>query len=214
MSQEERNRPGRDRQSSSSEDGGSSSQHATGAPTAPASLLGSAPSLSSGQGPRRPVTRRLTQGIQAYQQSRLGVMSSRDEILRWDDGQINRFKGLTPPPLPSAMLPTKKRTIGEILNDEKPPEKDKLAQEIDKLAQGADPAKGYVLQSGPADPGAGGEASGTNKQKRIRLDPTPRVMPTDETTDMSGNQESPGEGQSSEHTRDTDSNNDSYSVSR
>ncbi|KAI5917234.1 hypothetical protein F4810DRAFT_716674 [Camillea tinctor] len=220
MSQEERNLPNRDHPLS--EDGEPSSQQATGIPTEPASLTDS-PSLPSRQGPRRPLTRRLAHDIQAYQQS-LGVMSSRDEILRWDDGQINLFQGLTPPPLPTAMLPTRKRTLREILSDEKRPEKDKLAQEIDKLADEAGPSSSsYVFGRGPAEPGNGGEASGVSAQKRIRLDPTPRVMPTDEPTggrsgsghDTDGNEDSPGDGSSSRRTRDSDGNNNgSFPVSR
>ncbi|KAI1492365.1 hypothetical protein F5X96DRAFT_396962 [Biscogniauxia mediterranea] len=221
MSQEERNLPSRDHPSSSSEDGERSSQQATGVPTEPASLVDSPPSQLSRQGPRRPVTRQLAQGIQAYQRSHLGVMSSREEILKWDDGQINMFQGLTPPPLPMDMLPKRKRTIREILFDENRPRKDKLAEEIDKLANEAGPSSSYILGHGPADLGAGGEASGANAPKRIRLHPIPRVMPTDEPAgsagsghDTGGDEDSPEEGSSSRQTRDSDGNDGSFSVSR
>lgn len=242
MSQEKRNFPSRDRPPFLGEDDGRSPQQATGVPTSvaldffllvgsaytnnrsrePASLTGPRPSLPSGQGTRRPVTRRLAQDIQAYQQSHSGVMSSRDDILQWDDSQINRFQGLTPPPLPTAMLPTRKRTIGEILTDENRPHKDKLAQEIDKLAAEAGPSSSSVLGRGPAGLDAGGEASGANAPKRIRLDPNPRAMPADQPAgsvrsghDAGGDEDSPAEeGSSSRRTRDSDGNGGSFPVSR
>ncbi|TRX96814.1 hypothetical protein FHL15_002120 [Xylaria flabelliformis] len=42
--------------------------------------------------------------------------------------------GLTLTPLPSAMLPMKKRPLNELLEDRTPPEKDKMSAEIDQLA--------------------------------------------------------------------------------
>ncbi|KAI0857646.1 hypothetical protein F4860DRAFT_352772 [Xylaria cubensis] len=42
--------------------------------------------------------------------------------------------GLTLTPLPSAMLPMKKRPLDELLKDSTPPEKDKMSAEIDQLA--------------------------------------------------------------------------------
>ncbi|KAI0546062.1 hypothetical protein F4679DRAFT_437434 [Xylaria curta] len=44
------------------------------------------------------------------------------------------FMGLTLTPLPSAMLPMKKRPLDELLKDKTPPEKDKMSAEIDQLA--------------------------------------------------------------------------------
>ncbi|KAI1302971.1 hypothetical protein F5Y03DRAFT_396192 [Xylaria venustula] len=43
--------------------------------------------------------------------------------------------GLTLTPLPLDMLPRRKRSLGEVLGDEKPPQKDKMSDEIDHLAR-------------------------------------------------------------------------------
>ncbi|KAJ2989272.1 hypothetical protein NUW58_g3553 [Xylaria curta] len=87
----------------------------------------------------QPVARPFLLDAQIAQTGRRDTVGVAQRISSSDGSS---FRGLTPPTLPSAMLPTRKRSIGEVLEDESPPQKDKLATEIDQLA-GAGPSQPY-----------------------------------------------------------------------
>ncbi|KAI0014413.1 hypothetical protein F4779DRAFT_612705 [Xylariaceae sp. FL0662B] len=158
---------------------------------------------SSSQGLRRHLTRRLTREIQNYQQSHNEAVASTEDILRWDDGQVNRFKGLTPPPLTPELLPGKKRSIRAILGDNSPPRKDKMSEEIDKIMS--------QVASSPSDairPDSqfmeSDQASSSHQQKKIKFVSTARSAgPSDraEGNTHQGHGESSLDDQQSEHTR-------------
>ncbi|KAI0453111.1 hypothetical protein F5B21DRAFT_480916 [Xylaria acuta] len=86
---------------------------------------------SSECGLQQPIAMRLPQDEQASQ-------TNGPDTARAIPGTLSlgssSFMGLTLAPLPSAMLPTKKRPLGEVLSDKTPPEKDKMSAEIDQLA--------------------------------------------------------------------------------
>ncbi|KAK8033404.1 hypothetical protein PG991_002802 [Apiospora marii] len=82
---------------------------------------------------RRPLTRGLVHRVQAQQsaQDDQQPVSTRDDILKWDDCH---FRGLTPPPLPYETRPQrKKRAIQEIIADNSPREPDRMTREIEDL---------------------------------------------------------------------------------
>ncbi|KAI0867858.1 hypothetical protein GGS24DRAFT_252167 [Hypoxylon argillaceum] len=95
------------------------------------------PSRCSEPSVRPPKSRRFLEDLQAAQTNRLGSL---------DDGS---FRGLTPPPLPFDMLPSKKRPLCEVLGDESPPRKDKLTVEIEQLAR-EEPASSRASPAGPS----------------------------------------------------------------
>ncbi|KAI0117777.1 hypothetical protein GGR51DRAFT_267177 [Nemania sp. FL0031] len=103
-------------------------------------------SLSSESRPRRPRPRRLKQDLRASQASRLDTGRATREISSFSSGS---FRGLTPPPLPPAMLPSKKRSLGEVLGDKSAPQKDKMSLEIDQLAGGGS-SRPHALPAGPS----------------------------------------------------------------
>ncbi|KAJ8131721.1 hypothetical protein O1611_g1905 [Lasiodiplodia mahajangana] len=96
--------------------------------------------LSSEPRPQRPMTRRFLQDLHASTGRAAREISSLGS---------SSLRGLTPPPLPPAMLPSKKRSLGEVLGDESPPEKDKMSVEIDQLAGGG-PSRPHALAAGPS----------------------------------------------------------------
>ncbi|KAI8953670.1 hypothetical protein F4801DRAFT_536178 [Xylaria longipes] len=95
--------------------------------------LGQAPtrSRSSERGPQRTTAMRLPRDQQTSQRS--GPDTARAIPGTMSLGSSS-FMGLTLAPLPSAMLPNKKRALDEVLSDETPPEKDKMSAEIEQLA--------------------------------------------------------------------------------
>ncbi|KAI1174632.1 hypothetical protein F4777DRAFT_377803 [Nemania sp. FL0916] len=94
-------------------------------------------SRSSDAGLPRPATRRPLQTLQTAQTHRLDTSRATQGISTLSSSSL---RGLTPPPLPSAMLPSKKRSLGEVLGDESPPEKDKMSVEIDHLVGAEEPS--------------------------------------------------------------------------
>ncbi|KAI0520930.1 hypothetical protein F5B22DRAFT_644671 [Xylaria bambusicola] len=91
-------------------------------------------SRSSDRRPRRSVTRRLLQHIQTSEVSDPDTAGMAHGISSLGNEPL---MGLSPlSPLPPAMLPTKKRSLDEVLGDQSPPEKDKMSAEIDELAGG------------------------------------------------------------------------------
>lgn len=94
--------------------------------------LDSAPALSrsSGRAHDGPMTRGLLQGVQTSRASNQDTTRGTQGLSTVDSGSL---RGLTPAPLPPDILPSKKRTLGEVLRDESPPRKDKLSAEIDQL---------------------------------------------------------------------------------
>lgn len=93
----------------------------------------------------RPMTRRFLQDLEAARTSGLDVASAAQAISAPSSSSL---RGLTPPPLPSVMLPSKKRSLGEVLSDDSPPQKDKMSVEIDQLAGG--PLKSHLEHVGPS----------------------------------------------------------------
>ncbi|KAI0813956.1 hypothetical protein GGR55DRAFT_489048 [Xylaria sp. FL0064] len=79
----------------------------------------------------RPLTRRFAQHLQAAQTDHANTTEAAPATSTIGG---NSLMGLTLSPLPSAMLPSRKRSLGEVLGDETPPGKDKLSAEIDHLA--------------------------------------------------------------------------------
>ncbi|KAI1436615.1 hypothetical protein GGR50DRAFT_693020 [Xylaria sp. CBS 124048] len=98
------------------------------------------------------------------------------------------FRGLTPPPLPSAMLPSKKRHLDEVLCDKSPPEKDKMSVEIERIASGSS-SEPYVLQGGPS--GTQNEVHiCSHRQKETKTSAelsAPRTMTSATISDQGGN---------------------------
>ncbi|KAI0022637.1 hypothetical protein F4780DRAFT_158691 [Xylariomycetidae sp. FL0641] len=88
--------------------------------------------------------------------------------------------GLTPPPLPPAMIPSKGRSLHEILRDKKVPEKDKMSSEIDDMVAKANPGE-YLLTS------ASGSTTSASTSPYIQAafseisksDEVPRTLPWD-----------------------------------
>ncbi|KAI0447586.1 hypothetical protein F4803DRAFT_269504 [Xylaria telfairii] len=85
--------------------------------------------------------------------------------------------GLTLAPLPSAMLPSKKRPLDEVLSDETPPEKDKMAAEIDQIA-GEAPLQPHPLSVGSSET-APGESHRQKRSKVNEAPSTPQALPID-----------------------------------
>ncbi|KAI1826503.1 hypothetical protein F4861DRAFT_86275 [Xylaria intraflava] len=122
-------------------------------------------SRSSERSSQGSMTMRLVQDLHAAPTEGRGLIGNRDPIDGGNTTDVrdpttttqgttgadgNPFKGLglTPPPLPSVMLPGKRRRLVEILDDEKAPEKDKLSVEIDRIAE-AGSSESNALQAGP-----------------------------------------------------------------
>ncbi|KAI1361291.1 hypothetical protein F5Y08DRAFT_342820 [Xylaria arbuscula] len=90
-------------------------------------------SRSSDHRPHRPVVSSLSQHIQTVQANDSNTTNPiQGTSSRGNDSLI----GLSPlSPLPHAMLPTRKRSLEEVLGDESQPAKDKMSAEIDELAR-------------------------------------------------------------------------------
>ncbi|KAI1735757.1 hypothetical protein F4680DRAFT_297412 [Xylaria scruposa] len=88
-------------------------------------------SRSSERGIQRLTTLQHQHDQQASQTSGPDTANAIPRTLSHDSSS---FMGLTLAPLPSAMLPVKKRPLDELLKDRTPPEKDKMSAEIDQLA--------------------------------------------------------------------------------
>ncbi|KAI8629579.1 hypothetical protein F5Y19DRAFT_86388 [Xylariaceae sp. FL1651] len=160
------------------------------------SALVQPPSRSSDRGPRRSLTRRHTTELEADRRTHQDTLSSTDGIPQLGG---NSLRGLTPPPLPPAMLPDKKRSLGEVLRDESPPQQDKMAAEIERLAKGE-------LSSFVTEPGSSGTqtvgATHGHRRKRSKVaeeSATPQVMPLarrDSNAIMDGHKDKPQERRS------------------
>ncbi|KAI3318337.1 hypothetical protein HD806DRAFT_512594 [Xylariaceae sp. AK1471] len=140
-------------------------------------------SQSSERGLQRPMTRRLRQELQADQKNRLDASNPTIGISPLISSS---FRGLTPDPLPSAMLPDKKRSLDEMLHDKTPPQNDKMSAEIDQLAEEG-PPHSYILQAGPSET-QNVEAHQSHQWKRSRASggsSTHQVLP-DRTSDGRG----------------------------
>ncbi|KAK5625048.1 hypothetical protein RRF57_000764 [Xylaria bambusicola] len=119
-------------------------------------------SRSSDRGPRRPVTRRLLHNIQTAQARDSNTTGMAQRISSLGDEPL---MGLSPlSPLPPAMLPTKKRSLNEVLGDQSPPEKDKMSAEIDELA--GRPTSD--LPSSSSEPG-NAVATGSHQRKKSKV---------------------------------------------
>ncbi|KAI1083439.1 hypothetical protein F5B20DRAFT_406069 [Whalleya microplaca] len=171
---------------------------------------------SSSRGLRRHITRKFTRGIQAYQQDHNEAVISTDDILQWDDGQVDRFKGLTPPPLTPDLLPGKKRSIRAILGDNSPPRKDKMSEEIDKMTSQANSSPSDAVDLGSQAPESD-QASGSHQQKKVRLALTMRGMGPSNRTEADfhrDQRERTLNDQQSEYTREKDDDSSIYPRSR
>ncbi|KAI0435328.1 hypothetical protein F5Y09DRAFT_2671 [Xylaria sp. FL1042] len=87
-------------------------------------------SRSSERELEQPVTRQFAQHLQAVRTDHLDATDAAPETSTVGGSSL---MGLTLSPLPSAMLPSRKRSIREVLRDESTPEKDKMSAEIDHL---------------------------------------------------------------------------------
>ncbi|KAI1334879.1 hypothetical protein F5Y15DRAFT_400156 [Xylariaceae sp. FL0016] len=161
------------------------SQHSSMA-TVGSSSSSSAPVLAQPhiryQAPRRPITRGLAQNIQVHQKHRQEAVSSRVDILKWNDNQIDVFRGLTLDPLPSAMVPSRKRSLSTILADDSPPRKDKLTEEIDQIARDSDGSYGLASDGPKTRGGYSNQSPQDHRKKRTRTTERadiPRTMPGD-----------------------------------
>lgn len=105
------------------------------------------PSRSSRQAHEGPMTRPLLQDAQASRTSNQGATSGTQGLSTVDSSSL---RGLTPAPLPPDILPSKKRTLAEVLRDESPPQKDKLCAEIDQL-YGEEASHSHSSSAGPSD---------------------------------------------------------------
>ncbi|KAI1850150.1 hypothetical protein JX265_003521 [Neoarthrinium moseri] len=113
--------PGRDDDALSSVQGTVGSQHSRARSVASSP----APSPRHGHLTREQVRRQREHG-----QASLSLA----DIQRLNDGML---RGLTPPPWPSDLIPNKKRprTVEEVIEDDRPRDKDKLSAELDELAE-------------------------------------------------------------------------------
>ncbi|GAW10706.1 hypothetical protein ANO14919_000410 [Xylariales sp. No.14919] len=156
-------------------------------------------SRSSERGLQRHATRRLAQHLQTARTSHSDIPdAARGESSLGSSSLI----GLTLDPLPPDMVPNKKRSLGEVLGDDSPPQKDKLSAEIDRLAEEDLPNDLSAGSSGtqnvaPAEP---------HRHKRIRASGDPStsrvvpIVPGGPSTSSDGPGNRPGEGRS-ERTR-------------
>lgn len=94
---------------------------------------------------QRPMTRRFLQDLEAARTNYLDVPPAAQVISAPSSSSL---RGLTPPPLPSVMLPSKKRYLGEVLSDDSPPQKDKMSAEIDQIAGGS--LESQLKRAGPS----------------------------------------------------------------
>ncbi|KAI1127370.1 hypothetical protein F5Y10DRAFT_194865 [Nemania abortiva] len=146
-------------------------------------------SLSSEPGLRRPMTRRFLQDLQASQTNRLDAGRAARETLSPSNSSL---RGLTPPPLPSSMVPSKKRSLGEVLGDESPPEKDKMSAEIDQLA-GGELGLSHASPAGPSGTQSVAPTR-THQRKKSRVSEessTFRMLPRS-TVDSATDRDGPG----------------------
>jgi hypothetical protein len=92
--------------------------------------------VSSRHGSPRPKyrTRAQVRRVQIHHLENEQLVLSTDEILKSDDSM---FRGLTPPPWPSDLIPHKKRPRGveEIIRDDGPWSGDKLSEELDEMIE-------------------------------------------------------------------------------
>ncbi|KAI1749893.1 hypothetical protein F4782DRAFT_532973 [Xylaria castorea] len=87
------------------------------------------------------------------------------------------FMGLTLAPLPSAMLPTKKRPLDEVLNDQTLPDQDKMAAEIDQLASEA-PVRPHALSVGSSETQDVAPSEPPRRKKsKTNEESTPQALP-------------------------------------
>lgn len=119
--------------------------------------------------PRRPVISSLSQHIQTAQADD----SNAADTARGISSRGNHsLIGLSPlSPLPHAMLPTRKRSLEEVLGDQSRPEKDKLSAEIDELA-------GKQPPSGPPESSSSARdisATGSHQRKKSRTSGEPSI---------------------------------------
>ncbi|KAI3338664.1 hypothetical protein F4824DRAFT_72788 [Ustulina deusta] len=90
-------------------------------------------SRSSERELQRPMNTGPVQHLQAARTNHPDATDATRGISSVDSSSL---MGLMLSPLPSAMLPNKKRSLVEVLDDESPPQKDKMSDEIDELASG------------------------------------------------------------------------------
>ncbi|KAI0537652.1 hypothetical protein GGR58DRAFT_331922 [Xylaria digitata] len=129
-------------------------------------------SQSSERELQQPTTKESKQHPQDTQTSRSDPI---DVVPRVSSVDSSSLIGLTLEPLPGILSTSKKRSLGEVLDDESPPQKDKLSAEIEQLAGGL-PYDLFASSSrardvAPAD---------SHQQKKSRVDgelSTPRVLP-------------------------------------
>ncbi|GAP86374.1 hypothetical protein SAMD00023353_1800320 [Rosellinia necatrix] len=133
------------------------------------------PSRSSQPERRRPMTRRHLQDLQAAQESHEDTAYATDEMSSLNS---NPFRGLTPAPLPPAMLPSKKRSLDEVLRDNSPPQKDKLFTEIEQLS-GEEVSRPHTPPAGPSGTQNNMPVwSHQRKKSRVSIESSgPRVVP-------------------------------------
>lgn len=91
---------------------------------------------NSSQDPRGTSIRPLTRRLVPYGVNESTATNSGLHNLDISSNPDSRFRGLTPPPLPLAVLPTKKRSIGDMLKDDAdmPQQRDKLSRELETMA--------------------------------------------------------------------------------
>lgn len=129
---------------------------------------------SSSQDPRGPFLRPLTRRLVPFGANESTATTSALNNLALNSDSDSRFRGLTPPPLPLAVLPTKKRSIGSVLKDDvdMPPQHDKLSRELETMVP-------YVLGNGHrnSSPTQSGIATGSSYATRRRQNDnsTPRT---------------------------------------
>ncbi|KAI1113449.1 hypothetical protein F5Y14DRAFT_210307 [Nemania sp. NC0429] len=138
---------------------------------------GSVPAQSRPSEPprlQRPMTRRFLRDLEAARTKRLDAAPGAQPI---SSSSSSSFMGLAPAPLPSVMLPSKKRSLDEVLSDDSPPQKDKMSVEIDQLAGG--PRGSSLNHAGPsATQDAAHTPSRPPKKSRVGRGPlSPRPSP-------------------------------------
>ncbi|KAI0469507.1 hypothetical protein F4859DRAFT_486862 [Xylaria cf. heliscus] len=148
-------------------------------------------SRSSERGTQRPISGPLPQDQQASQASDPDTARTAPITLSLGGSS---FMGLTLPPLPSAMLPMKKRPLDEVLSDETPPQQDKMSAEIDQLAEEA-PLQPDNLSVGPSET----HNVAPHRQKRSKNNEEPStsqalpIVARNSATDSDGSERRPPE---------------------
>ncbi|KAI1423305.1 hypothetical protein F5Y12DRAFT_551495 [Xylaria sp. FL1777] len=129
-------------------------------------------SRSSERRLQRPMTRGFAQHLQT---ARTSHPDTPDSTQGTSSSTTSSLIGLTLTPLPSAMLPSKKRSIGEVLGDESPPEKDKMSAEIDQLA--GRPSSDLAASSSGTQNATPTESRQRKKRKASGESSTSRALP-------------------------------------